>query len=100
MKHNQKYVKVRLAYCDEQVYLSNLDTAINNSSLDRLEKRIFSLMFNTFGLLQKIQNDYFRVCEYTDGKYTLNVRKDLNDIVTVLFSVRPDYHGMRDKFQI
>lgn len=95
MKIGCKYLKIRFIYSDEE----NADNIINRylveSSLDKTECSVFRTMFLGFRIMLNIQNAYFRVCEYTDGKYTLNVRKDLHNYITINFTVNPYYNGIR-----
>lgn len=94
-----KQLKIRLNFLgDNYDFLQKLEKARDNSSLDNFERNMFSLMFESFRMMYNIQSAYFRVCEYTDGKYTLNVRKDLHSQVTIKFIVNTEYKGVRESF--
>lgn len=90
-----KSLKIRFIYINEEKATSIISKSLQQSSLDNIEKSIFNSMFLGFGIKQKMQSAYFRVCEYTDGKYTLNVRKDLHDYITIIFKINPFYNGIR-----
>lgn len=95
-----KHLKIRLNYLgDIYDFLQKLEKSRDTSTLDNLERNMFSLMFESFRMMYNIQSAYFRVCEYTDGKYTLNVRKDLHGQVTINFIVNTDYKGIREKMK-
>lgn len=99
MKTGQKYLKVRLNYIDSISFLDKLSLILDTSTLDKVERSMFKSMFDAFRIMYNIQCDYFRVCEYTDGKYTLNVRKDLHDSITILFNINHKYNGMRENYE-
>ena len=93
---NCKFVKIRLNYHkDDSDFLSKLDRVISSSTLTVAETNVFYMMFNGFGMMHNIKCDYFSLAKYTDGKYTLNVRKDLDERITILFDVNPNYSGLR-----
>ena len=95
-----KHLKLRLMFIGDNFdFLQKLEKARDTSSLDSFERNMFSLMFVSFRMMYNIQSAYFRVCEYTDGKYTLNVRKDLHGQVTINFIVNTDYKGIREKMK-
>lgn len=98
MKIGQKYLKIRFIYTDEETADNIINRYLIESTLDKIECSVFRTMFLGFRIMLNIQNAYFRVCEYTDGKYTLNVRKDLHDYVTINFTINPYYNGVRDGY--
>lgn len=93
-KKGCKFFKFRLTYIgDDSDYLGKLNESLRMSTLNQLERTMFSTMFSVFHILNNIKCPYFKRCLYTDGKYSLNVRKDLNDVITILFDVDPNYTG-------
>lgn len=95
MELGNKSVKIRFIYTDDEKATAIISKSLQQSSLDNIERSVFNSMFQGFRIMYNIKNAYFRVCEYTDGKYILNVRKDLHDYITINFKVHPFYSGIR-----
>ena len=98
MKTGCKYHKIRFIYTDEEKADDLIARSLAESTLDPTERNVFRSMFQGFRIMLNIQNAYFKVCEYTDGKYTLNVRKDLHDYITINFTINPYYNGIRNGY--
>lgn len=89
-----KFFKASLAYLgDEKEFLDKLSNALGSSSLTIEESNMFLMMFDGFRMMYNVKCTFFKGSVYTDGKYTLNVRKDLHNHITILFDVNPHYAG-------
>ena len=94
MSKGCKFFKSALNYLgDDFEFYTKLINSLGKSSLTFDERNMFLIMFDGFGMMCKIQCAYFKCATYTDGKYTLNVRKDLHNHITILFDVNPHYSG-------
>lgn len=94
METGCKFFKAVLNYLGDELEFENkLTISVEGSSLTNIEINMFRVMFCSFGFMQKIQCAYFKCATYTDGKYTLNVRKDLHNRITIMFDVNPHYSG-------
>lgn len=96
MKTNKgcKFFKAALNYLgDDKEFLDKLTNSLGSSSLTIEETNMFLMMFEGFRMMYNVKCIFFKGAVYTDGKYTLNVRRDLNNRITILFDVNPSYDG-------
>lgn len=54
-------------------------------SLTEHEKNIFEMLFNGYGMQQKLQSTFFQLCRVGDSKYTMIVQKYVNGTWSVKF---------------
>ena len=94
MKTGCKFFKARLNYLgDDKEFLDKLSNSLGTSSLTVEESNMFLMMFEGFRMMYNVKCSFFKVAVYSDGKYTLNVRKDMCNHITILFDVNPHYCG-------
>ena len=89
-----KFFKAALNYLgDDKEFLDKLSNSLGKSSLTVEDSNMFLMMFEGFRMMYNVKCTFFKGAVYTDGKYTLNVRKDLHNHITILFDVNPSYNG-------
>ena len=96
MKTNKgcKFFKAALNYLgDDKEFLEKLSNSLGCSSLTIEETNMFLMMFEGFRMMYNVKCAFFKGAVYTDGKYTLNVRRDLHNRITILFDINPHYDG-------
>lgn len=49
-----------------------------SKELSEVEKDIFYMLFNGYGMQQKLQSTFFQLCRVGDSKYTMIVQKYVN----------------------
>ena len=65
-------------------YKQSLGDLIANE-LNENEKDIFYMLFNGYGMKQKLQSTFFQLCRVGDSKYTMIVQKYANGTWSVRF---------------
>lgn len=89
-----KFFKAAINYLgDDKEFLDKLYRSLGSSSLSVEESNMFLMMFEGFRMMYNVKCSFFRGAVYTDGKYTLNVRKELHNHICILFDVNPHYNG-------
>lgn len=78
-------------------YKKNLKETVK-TQLSDLEESIFWLLYNGFGVEQKLQCSYFELLRVGDGKYTLTVQKYVNETYTIKFKVNKNYKNKANRF--
>lgn len=56
-----------------------------SKELDEQEKDIFYMLFNGYGMRQKLQSTFFQLCRVGDNKYTMIVQKYVDGTWSVRF---------------
>lgn len=67
-------------------------------ALDETELAIFNMLYNGYGVPQKLQSAYFQLLRVGDGKYTLTVQKYLDDTYSIIFEINPNYANNLERF--
>lgn len=67
-------------------------------SLNEHEKDVFYMLFDGYGVQQKLQSAYFEFLRVGDGKYTLSVQKYVNDTHMIMFEINPNYANALERF--
>lgn len=67
-------------------------------SLTEHEKNIFEMIFNGFGMQQKLQSSFFELCRVGDGKYTLIVQKYIDGTWSARFRVNNNFNNKAERF--
>lgn len=69
-----------------------------NENLSDTEKDIFYMLFNGYGMKQKLQSSFFELCRVGDGKYTLIVQKHIDNSWSVKFSINNNYKNKAERY--
>ena len=69
-------------------------------SLTEHEKNIFEMLFNGYGMQQKLQSAFFELCRVGDGKYTLIVQKYVNGTWSAKFFINKKYGNASERFSM
>lgn len=65
-------------------YKQSLGEFIANE-LNEVEKDIFYMLFNGYGMKQKLQSTFFQLCRVGDSKYTMIVQKYVDGTWSIKF---------------
>lgn len=56
------------------------------------------MLFNGYGMKQKLQSSFFELCRVGDGKYTLTVQKYVDNSWSVKFNINNKYANKNERF--
>lgn len=83
MKLNEKNVHIRTRE------MQNIYELLGHYGLDKLQIAIFKQLYMYFSPL--IPSIYYKVATFSDGKYTLTIRKDKDGMYDVKYMVNPNH---------